>query len=223
LYCVDANSGTLIWKVANYAQDPAIADGYVVTLNGYDMQDYCFGKGLSAVTVQAPLTSVPQGDSVLIQGTVTDQSPGQTCLGTPAAGTPAISDDSMSAWMEYLYMQKPKPTNAVGVSVLLQAAKSDGTIIDITHATSDIAGHYEYTWTPPTADTYKILATFEGSNSYYASSDQTGLSVSTSSVANTTNASEGFGANMITLLTVVIVILAVLVVYSIVSARKQPK
>jgi hypothetical protein len=69
------------------------------------------------------------------------------------------------------------PTNATGVTVHLQAMLSDGTVIDITHVTTDIMGHYEYTWTPPAQDTYKILATFEGSNSYWTSSGQTGLSV----------------------------------------------
>jgi hypothetical protein len=50
------------------------------------------------------------GNSVLIQGTVTDQSPG-------AKGTPAISDSSMTGWMEYLYHQQSKPTNAKGVEL----------------------------------------------------------------------------------------------------------
>jgi len=177
LYCVDANTGDLIWKVSNYGQAPIIADGYLLTFNGYDMQNYAFGKGLSAVTVSAPQVAVPVGTGVLITGTVSDQSPGQTCLGIPAAGTPAISDDSMSAWMEYLYMQYTQPANATGVSVFLQAMKSDGTVFDIGRTTSDIMGHYEYAWTPETADTYKVLATFEGSNSYYASSDQCGLLV----------------------------------------------
>ena len=55
--------------------------------------------------------------------------------------------------------------------------RSDGSIVDITHVTTDVMGHYEYTWTPPDQDTYKILATFEGSESYYSSSGITGLSV----------------------------------------------
>jgi hypothetical protein len=34
-----------------------------------------------------------------------DKSSGDTCLGIPAAGTPAIADESMSDWMEYLHKQ----------------------------------------------------------------------------------------------------------------------
>jgi hypothetical protein len=74
-------------------------------------------------------------------------------------------------------MNKPMPTHATGVTVLLQAMDSDYNVIDITHVTSDILGHYEYAWTPPDKDTYKILATFEGSESYWTSSAETALLV----------------------------------------------
>jgi len=187
VYCIDANTGNLVWSVLGWMPGSIIADGYLVSLNSYDGQIYSFGKGQTAITVSAPMTTVPLGTGVLLQGTVTDQSPGQTCLGIPAAGTPAIADEYMNHWMEYLYMQKPKPTDATGVTVFLQAMKSDGTVIDITHVQSDIMGHYEYTWNPPTADTYKILATFEGSNSYFSSSEQTGLSVGPTASALTAN------------------------------------
>ena len=60
------------------------------TYNCYDNQIYCIGKGPSGTTVEAPMTAVTAGDSVVIQGTVTDKSPG-----TKAKGTPAVSDASM--------------------------------------------------------------------------------------------------------------------------------
>jgi len=171
LYCVDANTGDLLWKTLQYAESPMIADGYLVDLNGYDMQHYCFGKGNSATTVQAPLTAIPAGDTVTITGTVTDQSPGDTCLGIPAAGTPAISDDSMSAWMEYLYMSKAIPTNATGVSVNLVALDSNGGSTPIGTATSNSMGFFNTHWTVPTTPgDYQIIADFAGTNSYFASS-----------------------------------------------------
>ena len=75
------------------------------------MQIYCFGKGPSATTVTAsPKVSV-NGDSVLVEGTVIDTAAG-TKQNEQAArfpnGVPAVSDASMSAWMEYVYMQKPR-------------------------------------------------------------------------------------------------------------------
>ncbi len=179
LYCVDALNGELIWSVLAFdpTAAPAIADGYIVDFNSYDCQIFCYGKGPSATTISAPDTAVPFGAKVLIQGTVTDQSPGQTCLGIPAAGTPAISDDSMSPWMEYLYQQQPKPTNATGVVVHLTAYDPNGNFQDIGTTTSTADGKYGTTWTPPVPGTYYVTATFEGSNSYYSSEDSTYLAV----------------------------------------------
>jgi hypothetical protein len=48
----------------------------LVTFNSYDNQQYVFGKGQTDVTVSAPQTAIPVGTGALIQGTVTDQSPG---------------------------------------------------------------------------------------------------------------------------------------------------
>jgi outer membrane protein assembly factor BamB len=182
LYCVDANTGERIWALDGFysgsTSGGGISSGILWYPNRYDGCTYAFGKGQTATTVSAPMTTIPLGSSLLIQGTVTDQSPG-------AKDTPAVSDESMSQWMGYLYMNKPMPTNVTGVTVHLMAALSNGTVIDITHVTTDIMGHYEYTWTPPAQDTYKILANFEGSDSYYTSSAQTGLSVGAAPAATT--------------------------------------
>ena len=170
LYCLNADTGAYIWSLPWQTGSGGISSGMLFQTNTYDGCLYMFGKGQTATTVSAPMTAVPLGTGVLIEGTVTDQSPG-------APGTPAVSDASQEQWVQYLYMNKPMPTNATGVTVHLQAMLSDGTVIDITHVTTDIMGHYEYTWTPPAEGTYKILATFEGSESYWTSSEQTGLSV----------------------------------------------
>jgi outer membrane protein assembly factor BamB len=176
LYCVDANTGERLWKIP-FLSDPALFAGTVGISSGmlwynnmYDGCVYMFGKGLSATTVSVQQDVVAKGVSVLIKGTVTDQSAG-------AKDTPAIADEDQSEWMEYLYMNKPMPTDITGVPVLLQAMRSDGTVFEIGWATSDIMGHYEYLWTPPDQDTYKILATFGGSESYYMSSAQTAVGV----------------------------------------------
>ncbi len=88
MYCIDANNGTLLWSVAGWMPGPIVADGYLVVLNSYDGQIYSFGKGLSATTVSAPSIAQPLGTSVLIQGTVTDQSPAQTCLRSSSSRHP---------------------------------------------------------------------------------------------------------------------------------------
>jgi hypothetical protein len=175
LYCINATSGELLWSVYDFpttnSASAALADGYLVEPNAYDNQIYCFGKGPSATTVEAPLTAITAGDSVVIQGTVTDQSAG-------AKGTPAIADDSMSAWMEYLYMQQPMPTNATGVEVTIDAVDPNNNFIHIGTATSDTSGLYSHAWkTPNVPGKYTLIATFMGSESYYASYKETAMVV----------------------------------------------
>ncbi len=169
LYAINATSGKQVWSINGFFEDTMpIADGILVAFNGYDNQLYAFSRGQSATTVSAPDTAIPQGTPALIKGTVTDQSPGTTCLGIAAAGTPAISDDSMSAWMEYLYMQRPKPTNETGVPVHLTAVDPNGNFQDMGTTTSNVDGSYAIEWLAPVPGIYHVTATFEGSDSYYS-------------------------------------------------------
>jgi outer membrane protein assembly factor BamB len=182
--CVNATDGEEIWTINHWAlgpgqntQGPAngvqIADGRIVSLNAYDMQIYCYGKGPSKTTVTAPKTAVSRGSRVLIEGTVTDQSPGDSCLGIPAAGTPAIADEYMTEWMEYLYMQQLKPEDAKGVTVKLTSIDPNGNFQDIGEVTTDIWGNFGTSWEPPVPGEYIIMAEFEGSTSYGSSSAST--------------------------------------------------
>jgi hypothetical protein len=183
MYAINMTTGKEEWNIDGFygeahAGGHAIADGYVVAHNMYDNQIYIIGKGRTAVTVSAPTTVQPLGTSVLIQGTVTDQSPGQTCLGMPTAGTPAIADESMTEWMSYLYMQKAKPTDATGVTVTLNTIDPNGNLVPIGQTTSDNDGMFKMTWTPDIPGEYKIVATFEGSGSYFSSRATTAMAVS---------------------------------------------
>lgn len=176
LRCLDANTGEELWTVASHGASSygsygsAVADGYLVHLNVYDMQVYCMGKGPSTITVEAPMTAIPLGDPLVIRGTVTDQSPG-------AIGTPAISDNDMGRWMEYLYMQKPIPEDAQGVTVKLYAIDPNGNYQDIGEVTSDMWGNYGKSWVPPVPGDYLVIAQFEGSDSYWQSSTSTYFAV----------------------------------------------
>ncbi len=163
LWAININTGELAWKVNGIYRHPVISDGVLIALNSYDGQVYAFGKGPSATTVAAPQTAVAKGTAVMITGTVTDQTPA-------SKGTPAISDTSMTAWMEYMYMQKVCPADATGVPVKLTAIDPNGNLQDIGTATSDASGNFAVAWTPPVEGTYKITATFAGSNSYGGSS-----------------------------------------------------
>jgi len=181
LIAIDTETGNQVWNISfwrsGWNNPPVIADGYLLANNGYDNQIYCFGKGLTDTTVTASSKVIAKGDTVLIEGTVTDQSPGDTCLGIPAAGTPAIADEYMTEWMEYLYMQKPCPMDVNGVPVKLEAFGEDGSYIELGTVTSNSYGDFAYEWTPPDEGLYTIMATFDGSDSYWRSYDATYLSV----------------------------------------------
>jgi hypothetical protein len=176
--CIDANTGKELWTLMGWSCSAfIIADGYGVYLNTYDNQLYSVGKGPSATTV----TAAPGvGNIVTIQGTVTDVSAGAKQLMQTGEFNvvPAISDESMGKWMEYIYMQKPIPTNATGVPVTLYVSDTSG-VVDTLQATTDLSGHYIASWTPTTTGTFTVTASFEGTNGYYGSTDVNGIAVGT--------------------------------------------
>ena len=79
--------------------------------------------------------------------------------------------------MEYVYMQKPKPTNATGVPITLTVTDSNGNTRPIGTTTSDSSGSYSFQWTPDITGKYTVTATFAGSNAYYGSSAETAFAV----------------------------------------------
>ena len=221
--CIDASNGAELWKLSlwngigiesNNAYG-AVSNGYFVGLNLYDNQLYCIGKGPSSTTVSVRDDVISRGGSALIKGTVTDQSPGQTCLGIPAKGTPAISDVDQQGWMEYLYEQQARPMNAKGVPVKLTAIDPNGNLQDIGTTTSDSDGNFGISWTPPVEGKYQITAVFAGSNSYGDSRATTYMQVvgSTSTVGTNVNAvpSEVFYAIFAILAILVIMVVVLLV------------
>ncbi len=190
--CLDAYTGKELWTIfslitaggggARGALFPslAIADGYFVYLNGYDMQFYCIGKGPSAMTVEAPKAAIKLGDSLVISGMVTDIAAGTQQSEQAArfpAGVPAVSDASMSAWMEYVYMQKPRPTNTIGVPVTINVVDSNGNFREIGTTTTNSYGFYSLNWKPDIEGQYTVYASFAGSDSYWSSNAVTAFAV----------------------------------------------
>ena len=169
---IDAMTGKEVWKVSAISpwQNVRVADGYVVFLNLYDQRIYSIGPGPSATTVTASPKVTTQGNSIIIEGTVTDQSPG-------AKDTPAIADEDMGEWMEYIYMGKPAPANAKGVTVALTAFDPNGNTQDLGTVTSDFNGVFRKVWVPPVPGEYQVFATFVGSGSYGSSYAETFFNV----------------------------------------------
>ena len=227
IYAVNATTGKEIFTFLNFASMSSlpVVDGEMLSLNSYDNQVFAYGKGLSSVTATIS-TVINSNTQVWITGSVTDQSPGQTCLGIPAAGTPAISDASMSAWMEYLYEQSPKPLNATGVPVTLTYVDPNNNTGTIGTTYSDITGHYQYAFTPPVPGAYTITATFGGSNSYYSSTAETSFKfVTPASAAPEPTATPTSVVETYFVPAVIAIIVAIIIVgaiLAVLSLRKRP-
>jgi outer membrane protein assembly factor BamB len=183
IWDINATNGKLIWMLTDWPSSaPIMGDGRLLVVDAHDEMIYCFGRGPSATTVSAPQIIPALGAGMMITGTVTDQSPyGHRDINgnidRALKGTPAIADASMDAWMEYMFHQRPKPTNAFGVDVSLVAIDPNGNYIPIGTTTSDSNGNYGIKYTPEVPGTYQILATFAGSNAYGPSSASTYLAV----------------------------------------------
>ena len=222
LYCIDAYTGTQIWNISDLSGastgDPkTIADGVLLHCDEYDLQMYAMGKGKSAITVSAPLTAATLGQSVMITGSVTDLSPAQP-------GTPCVSAESMGAWMEYLHMQKPLPTNVIGVEISLDAVDPNGNSVHIGTVTSDgMTGMYQKMWEPEIAGEYTIYATFAGDESYGSSvaAAPVGIIEAPATSAPTTPISQASDNSMIVVGTGLAVIIAVAIV-GLLILRKRP-
>jgi hypothetical protein len=182
LRCVNLTDGTEIWSVLDFGTGGCIADGILLNSNSQDNMIYAFGRGPSATTVAASPEISVHGNGVMIKGTVTDQTASgrrntNDIVDFTLKGTPAISDEDMSAWMEYMFMQQAKPTDAEGVEVVLETLDPNGNFYEIGRTTSDINGNYGFMWLPEVPGEYQIFARFEGSASYGPSSATTYVGV----------------------------------------------
>jgi hypothetical protein len=181
---VDAETGEELWTLSSYVGEFgdssfAIADGYATFFNGYDNQIYSVGRGPTATTVDAPMASITLGSTLVIRGTVTDTSAGTQQDEQKARfpnGVPAVSDESMTDWMGYVYQQKPRPADTVGVDVLLSIRDPNGNYHDMT-VTTDASGTYSLMWEPPVPGKYTVYAIFQGTQGYWPSQAQTAFGV----------------------------------------------
>ena len=187
---IDCETGELVWSILSYTgRCPAAhADGYMIQWNCFDSQIYSFGKGPTCTTITAsPKVSV-HGSSVLLEGTVMDISSGAEQAGVVERfpnGLPAVSDDSMTSWMEYVYMQQARPADVTGVTVKLEAIDPNGNYQNLGTTTSDSYGNYGFAFVPDVEGTYMVIATFDGSESFYSSTETAYITVDPAPAAAT--------------------------------------
>ncbi len=180
--CLDVETGDEIWSLMGWANPYAtqLADGVLTYWNNYDHQVYAIGRGPSQTSVSIRNDVVGSGSSVLITGSVTDISAGTQQAEQAArfpSGVPAVSDESQSAWMEYIYMQKPRPTNVTGVEVSLAVLDANENYRPIGTTTADADGFYSFNWIPDIEGKYTVYANFAGSESYWPSHAVTAFAV----------------------------------------------
>jgi outer membrane protein assembly factor BamB len=184
MVCLNATTGETVWTIAfwspGFNMQGLIADGKLIATNYYDNRMYCFYKGQTATSVTASPKISVHGSSVLVEGMVTDQSPAtkdDRAVAKFPNGVPAVSEESMSSFMEYVYMQKLKPTNATGVKVTLTVIDPNNNCYDVNTTTSNDNGFYSATFVPEVPGKYTVYASFEGSESYWPSSAVTAINV----------------------------------------------
>ncbi len=170
---LNLTTGEVVWSIDAFdvTSGPAISDGIMTTLNAYDNQIYAYSKGPSEITVSIQNDVVNLGSSVMIKGTAMDISAGAKQEGVIERfphGLPTMSDEYMSPWMEYVYMQQPRPEDVEGVDVLLMIQDPNGDYYQTT-VTSDGNGVFSQMWAPAFVGEYHVTALFEGSKSYYTS------------------------------------------------------
>jgi hypothetical protein len=184
MWCLNATTGEKVWSIEfwspGFNMQGLITDGKLIATNFYDNRQYCFYKGQTATSVTASPKVQQFGSSVQIEGTVFDESPGtqdDRIMAKFPQGLPAVSEDSMSPFMEYAYMQMEKPTNTTGVSVALTVVDANGNYRTIGTTTSDADGHFAYNWKPDIDGQYTVYASFDGSTSYWPSHAVTSFAV----------------------------------------------
>ena len=184
--CLNATTGEEIWSIAgmfrqtDWGGSAVMGDSIIATMDTYNQKIYAIGKGPSATTVSASPKVSTYGSSIIVEGLVTDISPGTEEYARTARfpnGVPAVADDNMSEWMLYVYKQFAKPTDALGVDVTVSVLDPNGNYYDVATATSDANGFYSCTFDPLVPGKYTIYATFGGTNGYYGSNAETAINV----------------------------------------------
>jgi len=149
--------------------------------------------------------------------------------GVPAAGTPAVSDASMTQWMEYLYEQQPMPTNAIGVPLTVTVSDSNGNSVATMNAQTDAAGNYMVSWAPKGTGMYKVTASFAGTNSYYSSTSETGIAVGSAAASAAPSQTSpgqvvtppGSGVSTITYVAIAAVVIIIVMIAAAIVLRKR--
>jgi outer membrane protein assembly factor BamB len=230
MVCLNATTGEEIWRISWFSNwwggSNVIGDGVMAGLNaGYDGRIYSFGRGASATTVSASPKISTNGDNVIVEGYVTDIAPGTTSYDVAARfpnGVPAVSDESMTEWMEYVYMQYPRPTDVTGVDVTISVLDPNGNVYDVSTATSDASGFFSCVFEPEVPGKYTVIASFAGSKAFYGSFAETAINVEEVTVTEQPVVEEKQSIADLYFIPAVIAIIVAIAIATVLILRKKP-
>jgi hypothetical protein len=134
----------------------------------------------------------------------------------------------MGEWMDYVYMQLPRPTDVKGVWVTFDVIGPDGKWTHIGGTHTDASGMFSIPWTPPSEGLYTIVITFPGSESYWPSYAETSVLVTAAPPPPPTPETPQIPTPpdytpILTALTILVVVAIVIGAYSIYDHRKLRK
>jgi hypothetical protein len=233
--CVDVETGQEIWRAdglfrqTDWGARAIIGDSIIATMDTYDQRIYAIGRGPSATTITTSAKSMMHGSDVLIEGRVTDISPGtkssEITMRFPH-GVPAVADSSMSDWMLYVYKQFPRPMDAIGVEVMIDVVDANGNYRNIGTTTSDADGFFSFNWTPDIEGKYTVYASFSGTKSYWPSHAITTFNVNPTAAtpAPTQQITPGSAADTYLLPGIIAIIIAIAIVGALIllAIKKRP-
>ncbi len=227
--CLNAADGSVIFEAdglfrqTRWGGRAIIGDSIIATQDTYDQRIYAIGKGPTQTTISAPSSAVTANTPIVIQGTVTDVSPGTKASDIAMRfpnGVPAVADASQTEWMLYVYKQFSQPMATTGVAVSVDAVDPNGNYIHLGDATSDSSGLYNIVYTPETAGKYTVFATFGGSGAYYSSYAQT--TIVAAAVHETATPQPQIVQDNLPLFGCTIAIIAAIAIVALLLLRKRP-
>jgi hypothetical protein len=127
--------------------------------------------------------------------------------------------------MQYVYMQKPRPTDTVGVPVTISVVDANGNYRNIGIVTTDADGFFSLNWKPDIEGSYIVYASFAGSESYWPSHAVAAFAVDPSAPTPTaapTRAPSMADAYIIPGIAAIIVVIAIGFAVTILVLRKRP-
>jgi hypothetical protein len=174
---INITDGSLVFSyLGMFIRSTAVAYDILLSLNAYDNQIHALGRGPSSTTVKAPDYGVTLGTPVTITGTVMDISAGteqnEQAKRFPN-GLPCISDEDMSHFMEHVYQEQTLDYEVSGVEVVITTIDPNNNWYELGRTTTTSSGVFGLAVEPPVPGLYRIIATFDTTNSYWGSSAET--------------------------------------------------